>query len=177
MERCPEIYRSYYSGYIYTGQLVLSHHSIIHQPLCFGIYFALLSPSYAPERPNPKCLIIFVYPFIPALPPSRSRILTILEREFDWALTFLSLRPLPNPLLRPKALIPPILIPATVFLSEHHMVRPNSAFLVIAFIAFPLYLQAFLIVLALFDARLVGVDVAFGVAESLVIPLVELGGD
>jgi hypothetical protein len=63
-----------------------------------------------------------------------------------------------------------------MFLSEHHMLRPNSAFLFIAFIAFPLYLQAFLIVLALFDAGFVGVDVFLGVAKSLVIPIVELHG-
>ena len=56
------------------------------------------------------------------------------------------------------------------------MLRANRAFLLILFVAFPLYLQAFLVVPALFDAGFVGMDTVFGVAKSLVIPIIELGG-
>jgi len=141
-----------------------------------GIYFAFLSPSYAPERPEPKMPDHMRLPICLCSSSSCSRSLPILEREFNRALTLLSLRPLSNPLLKPKTLIPLIPSPATMFLPEHHMLRPNSAFLSIAFIAFPLYLQAFLNVLALFDAGFIGVDVFLSVAKSLVVPIVELHG-
>ena len=141
-----------------------------------GIYFAFLSPSYAPERPEPKMPDHMRLPICLCSSSSCSRSLPILEREFNRALTLLSLRPLPDPLLLPKTLIPPILTPATMFLPEHHMLRANRAFLLILFVAFPLYLQAFLVVPALFDAGFVGMDTVFGVAKSLVIPIIELGG-
>ena len=56
------------------------------------------------------------------------------------------------------------------------MLRPNSAIPFIAFIAFPLYLQAFLIILALFNAGVVGLDIFLDVAKSHVIPIVKLHG-
>lgn len=181
MEPRPEFLQELLLGVYIMNSLFCPTTSIIHRHNWY--LFGILKPFPCPHAPmalnapNPKCLIISVYPFVPALSPSCSRILPILEREFNGALTLLSPGPLPNPLLRPITLIPLFLHPAIMFLSEHHMLRSNSAFLFIALIASPLYLQAFLIVPALFDAGFVGADAICAVAESLVIPVVELGGD